>query len=377
MKNNVSKKLVVVGMSGGVDSSVASLLLKKRGYKVIGVFIRSWSDSTICPWEKDSEDARRVAEKLDIPFYVWDFEKEYKREVVDYMINTYKKGLTPNPDVLCNSQIKFGLFLEKALEIGADFVATGHYVRKIEDKKRGIFRLIQAKDLNKDQSYFLWRLNQKQISRALFPIGDYLKSEVREMAKKAGLPVFNKKDSQGICFLGKVPVFDFLKKYIKEKEGDVLDPEGKKIGTHRGVWFYTIGQRHIGVPAGNLFKGKKEHEPLYVFKKDVKKNILFVAPGENNPLLYKSKVKIKDFNFLNKELIKNYIKNNKIEMPVFVRVRYRQPLFTAKISGKLNSKKLDLIFNESQKFVAEGQSAVFYLPYKNNFFELIGGGVIE
>jgi tRNA-specific 2-thiouridylase len=293
------------------------------------------------------------------------------------MINTYKKGLTPNPDVLCNSQIKFGLFLEKALEIGADFVATGHYVRKIEDKKRGIFRLIQAKDLNKDQSYFLWKLNQKQISRALFPIGDYLKSEVREIAKKAGLPVFNKKDSQGICFLGKVPVFDFLKKYIKEKEGDVLDPDGKKIGTHRGVWFYTIGQRHIGVPAGNLFKGKKEHEPLYVFKKDVKRNILFVAPGENNPLLYKSKVKIKDFNFLSKELIKNYIKNKKIEMPVFVRVRYRQPLFPAKILGKLNSKKLDLIFNEPQKFVAEGQSAVFYLPYKNNFFELIGGGVIE
>ena len=376
MKNNFSKKFVVVGMSGGVDSSVAALLLKKRGYRVIGVFIRSWSDSKICPWEKDSEDARRVAEKLDIPFYVWDFEKEYKHEVVDYMINTYKKGLTPNPDVLCNSQIKFGLFLKKALEIGADFVATGHYVRKIEDKKIG-FRLIQAKDLNKDQSYFLWKLNQKQVSRALFPIGDYLKPEVREIAKKAGLPIFNKKDSQGICFLGKVPIFDFLKKYIKEKEGDVLDVEGKKIGTHRGVWFYTIGQRHIGVPAGNLFKGKKEHQPLYVFKKDVKKNILFVASGENNPLLYKSKVKIKDFNFLNKELIKNYIKNNKIEINVFARVRYRQPLFPAKILGKLNSKKLDLVFDEPQKFVAEGQSAVFYLPYKNNFFELIGGGVIE
>jgi len=377
MKNNFSKKFVVVGMSGGVDSSVAALLLKKRGYRVIGVFIRSWSDSKICPWEKDSEDARRVAEKLDIPFYVWDFEKEYKHEVVDYMINTYKKGLTPNPDVLCNSQIKFGLFLEKALEIGADFVATGHYVRKIEDKKTGICRLIQAKDLNKDQSYFLWKLNQDQISRSLFPIGDYLKSEVREIAEKAGLPVFNKKDSQGICFLGKISIFDFLRKYIKEKEGDVLNLEGKKIGTHRGVWFYTIGQRHIGVSAGNLFKGVKEHKPLYVFKKDFKRNILFVAEGEDNPLLYKSKIKIKEINFLNKEIIKSYIKNNEIEMPVFARVRYRQPLFSAKISGKLNSKKLDLIFDEPQKFIAEGQSAVFYLPYKNNFFELIGGGVIE
>lgn len=366
-----SRKLVFVGMSGGVDSSVAALLLKKMGYEVIGIFIRSWSNQDLvnCPWEKDSEDARRVAEKIGIPFYVWDFEKEYKKEVVDYMIETYKKGLTPNPDVLCNKQIKFGLFLDKAKNLGADFIATGHYIKKIKTPKG--FKLIQAKDLSKDQSYFLWMLNFEQIKNSLFPIGDYPKSEVRQIAQKAGLPVYNKKDSQGICFLGKVRLFDFLKNFIKEKEGEVKTIDGRVVGRHRGVWFYTIGQRHIGVSAGGL-GDKHNSKPFYVVDKDTQNNILIVAQGEDHPALYKKEIKIEKINFLS-ENHQNQFEKNK-ELKIYCRVRYRQPLFEAKLIKEKSDIKI--IFNKSQKFVASGQSAVFYLPYKNNF-ELIGGGIIK
>ncbi len=279
-KEKNKKPVIFVGMSGGVDSSVAALLLKKEGYGVIGVFIRSWSDKSLanCPWEEDSRDARLVAEKLNIPFYVWDFENEYKKSVVDYMIKTYKKGITPNPDVVCNKEIKFGLFLNRALKLGADFVATGHYVRKIIDKNNCI-RLVQSKDLNKDQSYFLWQLDQNQLKHSLFPVGGFLKSEVRKIASNAKLPVADKKDSQGICFLGKVKIYDFLSKFIKEKPGDVITTDGKKIGKHRGVYFYTIGQRHIGISSTKI----KSAKPFYVVNKDIKKNVLIVAEGENNP----------------------------------------------------------------------------------------------
>lgn len=289
-------------MSGGVDSSVAALLLaKNKKYEVIGCFIKGYNVDG-CQ-ETDVEDARRTVEFLKIPFYVIDLEKEYKKLVVDYMIDGYRRGITPNPDVMCNREIKFGLFLKRALEMGADFVATGHYARisTAEVSKIPFFKLFEAKDKNKDQSYFLWTLTQEQLKHCLFPIGDYLKFEVREMARKAGLPTANKKDSQGICFLGMVKFKDFLKQYLPIKKGDVLDVEGKKIGEHDGVWFYTIGQRHIGIKNyKSKIKGRRETKPLYIVEKNIKKNILTVAEGENNSALYKKEIKLTNVNFINR-----------------------------------------------------------------------------
>ncbi|MDO8504781.1 MAG: tRNA 2-thiouridine(34) synthase MnmA [Candidatus Liptonbacteria bacterium] len=352
-------KLVFVGMSGGVDSSVAAYLLKKDGYDVVGVFIRGYNVDG-CQ-DRDAEDARKVAGKLGTPFYVWNFEKEYKKKVVDYMIAGYRRGETPNPDVMCNKEIKFGLFFERAMKLGADYVATGHYVRK----SGGFLRV--AKDANKDQSYFLWTLTPKQIEKSLFPIGEYLKPEVRKIAKRAGLPTAEKKDSQGICFLGEVNFKDFLKKYIPEKTGAVLDSKGKKIGEHMGAHFYTIGQRG-GV--GNLKheKGQKNHVPLYVVKKDVKKNILVVAEGAENPELYKKSVYLGGVNFRGTSQPSLIRANMRID--VSARVRYRQSLFDAVLSRKNGKWRLD--FKTPQKFVAPGQSAVFY----SEKGEMLGGGII-
>lgn len=380
MANINKNKTVFVAMSGGVDSSVAALLLKKQGYYVVGVFMRCWSDGANCTAEADASDARKVAEQLEIPFYVFDFKKEYRKKVVEYMIDGYRKGITPNPDVMCNKEIKFGLFLEKAFSMGADFVATGHYVRLrrttinnkqlTTNKKKNSgqmsnvkCQMFSAKDLNKDQSYFLWTLMQKQLKHCLFPIGYYLKSEVREIARKARLLTAEKKDSQGICFLGKVDVEDFLKKYIKPKKGDVLDESGKKIGEHQGVYFYTIGQRH-----GLGIAGKK---PYYIADKNIKNNAITVAEGENNPLLYKKEIELANINFINLNP-KSYI----LDFKLFTRVRYRQSLAKAKLSpiqnSKLRIKNYKLIFDKPQKFVASGQSAVFY----NKNGEMLGGGVI-
>jgi len=262
---------VFVGMSGGVDSSVAALLLRDQGHDVVGVFMRCYNIDGCA--ETDAEDARRVAEHLKIPFYVWDFEEEYKKRVVEYMVDGYRSGITPNPDVMCNREIKFGLFLERALAAGADYVATGHYVRI--EKQAGAngnsgdyFSLFTAKDANKDQSYFLWTLTQKQLKHCLFPIGDYIKPEVREIARKAGLPTAEKKDSQGICFLGNISMDDFLKQYIPEKRGSLVTTSGENIGEHYGAEFYTIGQRHIDAD----FKfpktgGAVAREPFYVSSK--------------------------------------------------------------------------------------------------------------
>jgi len=394
-------KTVFVAMSGGVDSSVAALLLKKQGYKVIGVFMRCYNLDGCA--EHDAEDARRVAEKLKIPFYVWDFENEYKKKVVEYMVKGYKKGITPNPDVMCNREIKFGLFLEKALRMGADYVATGHYVRlspefpisnyqfsnnykkclknlKIENLlKIKNYKLKIAKDLNKDQSYFLWTLTQKQLKHCLFPIGDYLKSEVRKIAKKAGLSTAEKKDSQGICFLGKVNLDDFLKKYIPEKRGDVFDIIGKKIGEHKGAHFYTIGQRH-GLGIG----GSKK--PYYVVEKNVKKNTIVVAEGDDNSALYKKEIKLTDVNFINQNIVNSQILEN-IGINVLTRVRYRQPLISAQLI--IHNSKFIIQFDQPVKYVAPGQSAVFYLPAiasakagdkkrpsANSGLKMLGGGVI-
>jgi tRNA-specific 2-thiouridylase len=349
------KKTVFVGMSGGVDSSVTALLLKEQGYDVVGVFMRCYNIDGCA--ETDAEDARRVAEHIGIPFYVWDFEEAYKERVVEYMIEGYRSGITPNPDVMCNREIKFGLFLEKALVSGADFVATGHYVKISEDT---LFSLHAANDHNKDQSYFLWTLTQKQLAHCLFPIGNYIKPEVREIARRAGLPTAEKKDSQGICFLGKFSLDDFLKQYIPEKRGALVMTTGEKIGEHSGAEFYTIGQRHIDADfAFPKTGGASERKPMYVASKDAITNTVVVAEGSENPALYRTEVELAQMNFIGGGTINSANMNSADFAPLFVhaRVRYRQPLSEATLS---------------QKFVAEGQSAVFY----SGGDEMLGGGVI-
>jgi tRNA-uridine 2-sulfurtransferase len=374
-------KTVFVGMSGGVDSSVTALLLKNQGYNVVGVFMRCYNLDGCA--ERDAEDARRVAEHIGIPFYVWDFEEEYKQRVVQYMIDGYRAGITPNPDVMCNREIKFGLFLEKALAAGADFVATGHYVRierpKIKKslkggaKDAGAAKLFIANDKNKDQSYFLWTLTQKQLARCLFPIGDYAKPEVRRIAARAGLPTAAKKDSQGICFLGDISIADFLKQYIPERRGALVTISGEMIGEHFGSEFYTIGQRHIDADFKFPKTGGVRHdrEPFYVAAKNAATNTVVVAEGDENEALYRREIKLTNVNFLDGE-------NNgkKKFMPesattVFARVRYRQSLAKAKLS-RAESGNYKIAFAHPQKFVASGQSAVWYTKTG----EMLGGGVI-
>jgi len=365
--NTPLKPKVFVAMSGGVDSSVAALLLKKAGHDVIGVFMRCFNIDGCA--ERDAEDARRVAKHLGIPFYVWDFEEEYKRVVVDYMVKGYKKGVTPNPDVMCNKEIKFGLFLERALGLGADFVSTGHYVRL----KNG--RLFVAKDSQKDQSYFLWTLTPNQLKYCLFPIGGYLKTEVRKIAARAGLSTASKKDSQGICFLGQVSLADFLKAYIPEKRGAVMTADGKIVGEHNGAHFYTIGQRHgLDLKHKNSFlgvRGRHETKPFYVAQKNIKKNVLIVAEGENNPTLTQKDIELENLNLISRGKNFNVSKNKR--MPVLARVRYRQPFSKAVLATKRSDGYGRLIFKRPQKFVAAGQSAVFY----SSRGELLGGGVIS
>ncbi|MEM4648149.1 MAG: tRNA 2-thiouridine(34) synthase MnmA [Candidatus Pacearchaeota archaeon] len=367
LKNN---KKVLVAMSGGVDSSVAAYLLKKQGYEVIGAFMHSFNLDG-CE-QQDILDAQLVANQLKIPFYVFDFEKEYKKKVIDYILEEYQKGYTPNPDVMCNKEIKFGLFLEKAKQLKIPYIATGHYVKlkKKKYKNKFIYSLYQAKDLNKDQSYFLWTLNSKQLKHCLFPLGDYLKQEVRSIAQKIGLINALKKDSQGICFLGKISLRDFLKKYLKTKRGLVVNLKGEKIGEHEGVWFYTIGQRHLKLLKYYPRKlGPQQLKPLYVVEKDIKNNILIVAEDENDKNLFKKEIIVTQLNFVN-PLFKEKI-NLKNKIKVFVRVRYRQNLNPAYLLKEKN-KKYKILFLKPVKFVAPGQSAVFYSSLK----ELIGGGII-
>ena len=357
MSQDKNKLIVFVGISGGVDSSVAALLLKNQGYDVVGVFMRCYNLDGCA--ERDAEDARRVAGHLGIPFYVWDFEEEYKQRVVEYMIDGYRAGITPNPDVMCNKEIKFGLFLEKALALGADFVATGHYVRIKKSLK--VNKLLIAKDLNKDQSYFLWTLTQRQLAHCLFPIGDYRKPQVRAIAKRAGLPTAEKKDSQGICFLGKVSVADFLKQYIPEKRGALVTTTGENVGEHFGAEFYTIGQRHIDADFKFPKTGKHiDREPFYVAAKDAATNTVVIAEGSENDALYRREIELTNVNVLTEGGEK-----------VFARVRYRQPLSAAKLSRLANG-NYKLEFTRPQKFVASGQSAVWY----SKTGEMLGGGVI-
>lgn len=334
-------KTVFVGMSGGVDSSVATALLKERGFRVVGVHLKCWNIDGCAA--QDAEDARRAAETLEIPFYVFDFEQEYRDRVVQYMVDGYKKGITPNPDVACNQEIKFGLFYKRAMELGADFVATGHYVKRVGDK------LYAAKDKDKDQSYFLWTLKKNQIKHCLFPLGDLIKkTEVRRLAKRYKLPNAEKKDSQGICFLGQVSLPEFLGEFIPNRKGAIVNVAGEKIGEHQGAYYYTIGQRRgLGVGGSPV--------PLYVSDKNVKKNTITVVP-EGDEALLRKKVVLSDTSFT----------GARPSGRLFVRIRYRQPLFRARMTGTT------LVFDKPEKFVAPGQSAVLY----DGKGKMLGGGII-
>ena len=385
-------KTVVVGLSGGVDSSVAAYILKKQGYNVIGLFMRNWNDESViidddCPWIEDSNDALQVAEILEIPFQVIDFTKEYKERIVDYMFLEYKNGRTPNPDILCNREIKFDLFLKKAIEIGADFLATGHYCRKEEVIINGnkVQRLLAGKDPKKDQSYFLCQVNQFQLSKTLFPIGEMQKKEVRKLAKEIGLNTAEKKDSQGLCFIGKVKLPTFLQQFLKPKTGKVVEIDsknlmyhkenitnkfksfeysssmGKIVGDHNGAHYYTIGQRK-GLNIGGF------PLPLFIIGTDVKKNIIYVGQGEDHPGLYRNGLTV------NKENIHWIREDLKIDLDTPTvynsRIRYRQKLTPCTITSSEFGLKVK--FEETQRGITPGQ---FISWYKND--ELIGSGIIN
>jgi len=357
----IRKGKIIVAMSGGVDSSVAAALLKNRGYDVVGVFMKFWKESgkgreNLCCSAKARIDAKRVAVKLNIPFYVLDVQKEFKKRVVDYFIDEYKKGRTPNPCVECNKWIKFRFLFEEILELKADYIATGHYV-KINQKskiKNQNYKLLTARNKRKDQSYFLWTLKQKQLGKIIFPIGDFTKEQVRGLAKKWRLPVYEKKDSQEICFINTC-VENFLKKYIKPKRGLITTTEGKKIGEHEGLIFYTIGQRK-GIKIGGI-------GPFYVVDKDFKKNSLIVAQGDLNKALYKKEMIVKNVNWVNKP--------KKFPFCCQVKIRYGHKAINCKIY-KISATKYKIQFLVPQRAITPGQSAVFYL--RN---QVLGGGIIE
>lgn len=353
IKRNISTdKTVFVGLSGGVDSSVAAHLLRQQGYKVVGAFIKIWQpDWGECSWKEDRRSAMRVAAHLDIPFVTLDLSEEYKKGVVDYMISEYKSGRTPNPDVMCNKEIKFGAFQSKALQMQADYIATGHYAQT--DGKR----LVKAKDESKEQSYFLWTLTQEQLSKTLLPIGHLKKDEVRKIAAKAGLHTFEKKDSQGLCFIGKVDFKDFLKKYIKEKKGDVLSETGEVIGYHDGAMFLTIGERH----GFTITKKGTSDVPLYVVRKDIAKNTITVALNEINKSISNAQ-----YSIINTNWISEKPKSGEVYT---AQVRYHQDYQKCQISFEGGRTTLTL---ENPQIAAPGQSIVIY-----DGDVCLGGGVIR
>ncbi|MBU1730356.1 tRNA 2-thiouridine(34) synthase MnmA [Patescibacteria group bacterium] len=353
------KKKVFVGLSGGVDSSVSAALLIEQGYDVIGIFIKVWQpDFLECTWKQERLDAIRVATHLGIPFVTLDLAKEYKKSVADYMIKAYKNGLTPNPDVMCNKTIKFGAFFEWARTRGADFVATGHYARNLFNKKNNLYELHASNDKEKDQSYFLWILNQKQLSHTLFPVGNYKKEQVRVLAKKFKLFTTDKKDSQGLCFVGKLDMKDFLKNFIPEQRGVVLNEQKEKIGYHDGASFYTIGQRHGFV----IEKKSPKDKPFYIINKNIKTNTLIVSHKKSNHIAQEKKeIKISSINW-----ISGIAPQEKEQF--LVRVRYRQPLQSCVIQ---QPKEGSIVFDKPQ-IVASGQSIVFYQDSL-----CLGGGIIQ
>ena len=394
-------KKVVVGLSGGVDSSVSAYLLKEQGYEVIGLFMKNWHDDSVtisdeCPWLDDSNDAMMVADKLGIPFQTVDLSEQYKERIVDYMFNEYEKGRTPNPDVLCNREIKFDVFMKIALSLGADYVATGHYCRKAEFDKDGktVYQLLSGKDNNKDQSYFLCQLTQEQLSKTLFPIGELQKSEVRKIAAEQNLVTAEKKDSQGLCFIGKVRLPDFLQQKLKPKEGVIVEvpanhdnyseedtnfntqiaqlrhlskkfsyqlEDGKVVGKHQGAHYFTKGQRK-GLAVGGT------PEPLFVIDTDVNENVIYTGQGKDHPGIYRHGLFITqdEVHWVRRDLA---IDENE-ELRVKARIRYRQPLQDATLHQTENG--MYVIFDDPQASITEGQ---FVAWYRNE--ELLGSGVIS
>ena len=396
-----SKSKVIVGLSGGVDSSVAAYLLKEQGYDVIGLFMKNWHDDSVtisneCPWLEDSNDALLVAEKLGIPFQVVDLSEQYKERIVDYMFGEYEKGRTPNPDILCNREIKFDVFMDIALNLGADFVATGHYCRKGEEiiDGKSIYKLLAGKDSNKDQSYFLCQLSQNQLSKAIFPIGELTKPEVREIAKKADLITAEKKDSQGLCFIGKVRLPEFLQQKLQSKEGEIVQvpnsadlyqreqpnfnskeeeldffatkfqynkQDGKVVGKHLGAHYFTKGQRK-GLAVG----GTKE--PLFVIETDVRENVIYAGEGKHHKGLFRSVLFVsnEEEHWIREDLKLKIHESLDVE----ARIRYRQPLEKAILHKVENG--IFVEFQNPQSAIQEGQ---FVAWYKNE--ELLGSGVIS
>jgi len=394
-------KRVIVGLSGGVDSSVAAYLLKEQGYEVIGLFMKNWHDDSVtisneCPWLEDSNDAMLVADKLGIPFQVVDLSIEYKERIVDYMFNEYELGRTPNPDVLCNREIKFDAFLKIALELGADYVATGHYCRKGEELVHGemVYKLLAGMDKNKDQSYFLCQLSQEQLSKAIFPIGELTKPEVRKIAAEQDLITAEKKDSQGLCFIGKVRLPEFLQQKLKPKEGIIVQishdseiykreiptfetkeeelaffskkyryqiSDGKIVAKHQGAHYFTKGQRK-GLAVGGT------REPLFVIDTDVNENVIYVGEGKDHPGLYRNVLFVtnEELHWVRPDLA---LKNGE-NKGVFARIRYRQALDEATLY-KVES-GLYVEFKNMQSAITEGQFVAWYIKD-----ELLGSGVIS
>lgn len=394
-------KRVIVGLSGGVDSSVAAYLLKEQGYEVIGLFMKNWHDDSVtisdeCPWLDDSNDAMLVADKLGIPFQTVDLSEQYKERIVDYMFDEYQKGRTPNPDVLCNREIKFDVFMKIALDLGADFVATGHYCRKgtIEKDGKEIYQLLAGVDPNKDQSYFLCQLSQAQLSKALFPIGELTKPEVRKIATEQNLVTADKKDSQGLCFIGKVRLPEFLQQKLQPKEGVIveipseqniyhqLEPEfsseedqlayltrkieyqitdGKVVGKHQGAHYFTKGQRK-GLAVGGTV------EPLFVIETDVEENVIYTGQGKEHPGLLKKALFVSndEVHWIREDLTLALDET----MEVKARIRYRQPLQNATLHQVDSG--LYVVFEDLQSAITEGQFVAWYL---ND--ELVGSGVIS
>ncbi len=355
------KQKVYVGMSGGVDSSVTAALLKEQGFDVTGVFIKAWHPEGFpCNWKEDRRDAMRVAAVLNIPFKTLDLEKEYKQDVVDYMIAEYQKGRTPNPDVMCNKEIKFGGFLDFALKEGADFVATGHYTRLRREGQMSNtqYQILEARDKAKDQSYFLWTLTQKQLKHTLFPIGEYEKSDVRKLASKFNLPTASKKDSQGLCFLGKVDMKEFLKEHLKLKDGEVLNMKGEVVGNHQGVQLYTIGERH----GFTITHTGVDEKPMYIVSKDITKNTITVSNEQTNR---------KESGILKLELSgTNWTTLPEAGKKYFARFRYHQKPENCTVIFYEGA--TFIIFEKKQPSVALGQSLVLY-----DGEACLGGGVIE
>jgi len=394
-------KRVVVGLSGGVDSSVTAHLLKEQGFDVIGLFMKNWHDDSVtisneCPWLEDSNDAMIVAEKLGIPFQVVDLSEQYKERIVDYMFDEYRKGRTPNPDVLCNREIKFDVFMDIALKLGAEYVATGHYCRKGEEIIDGkpVYKLLAGKDTNKDQSYFLCQLSQEQLTKALFPIGELTKQEVRKIAKEAALITAEKKDSQGLCFIGKVRLPEFLQQKLAPKEGAIVTipvdfsqytkstpnfenkeaelayfstkfsyqkEDGKLVGMHQGAHYFTKGQRK-GLNVG----GTKE--ALYVLETDVVENIIYTGEGKNHQGLYRNVLFVsnEEIHWIREDLALNIGDNIQVE----ARIRYRQTLEKATLHKVENG--LYVEFEKKQSAIQEGQFVAWY-----QYEELLGSGVIS